>query len=145
MICSFKGFFSDPSDAEAAYYALCGKHIVSDLETSELVSERFTNSAPQIAYGIEASNFITSNGIAGSGTLTAGSLSNNDPRVAMTPFLENDLHDKEKEASMQDAYHLHGHCRKKDLSAVTACLRHYGAFSVLSSDHQKPPRIHRFN
>lgn len=131
---AFKGFFDSPNDAEAAYYALRQKSLVYDLETSNLVSQQFTDLAPQIAASLEANPLLGDPGASGTGTLTAGSLSNNDPRAAMIPFLEN-------ETPQQNSFYLYGHCRKKDLEAVSSCLKHYGAFTVLSSGVERPSRI----
>lgn len=140
MNCVFKGYFEQASEAEAAYYALRDKHLVYDLETSDLVQSDLADPAPRIAYASETTSMGIHPGISGTGAMTAGSLSNNDPRVAITPFLVRDSRPKNA-----DSFYLYGHCRKKDLDTVTACLKQSGAFSVLSSATEKAPQIHSQN
>lgn len=140
MNCAFKGFFDNPDSAEAAYYTLRDKQLVNDLETSELTSQHFTEMAPQIAYASEGNTMLVSPSI-GSAVLPIFG-GNNDPRVAMTPFLETE----KKETSSQDhedVYYLYGHCRKKDLDAISSCLKRCGASSVISSELGRPSRMHR--
>lgn len=135
---AFKGFFESPAEAEAAYYALRDKDLVSDLETSDLTHGHFTDMAPQIAYASGGNTMLVSP--AASSSLIFGTLGNSDPRVTMTPFLADPK--KEEASSSSDAYYLYGHCRKKDIDAVSACLKRCGAYSVLSSQLERPSRLH---
>lgn len=132
---AFKGFFDSPEAAEAAYYTLRSKNLVTDIETSDLSSPPNKNSAARIAYGLEGNTMLASSGITDS-ISSATVLANNNPRVAMTPLLLN-----EKQTPSQDACFLYGHCRKKDIDAVTSCLKRNGAFSVLSSDIKRKTRF----
>ena len=135
MNCAFKGFFDNPDEAEAAYYALRDKELVNDLETSDLTRQHFTDMAPQLAYATEGNTMLINPTT--SSSLVFGTLGSSDPRVAMTPFL-----DEKKEASSSDAYYLYGHCRKKDIEAVSSCLKRCGAYSVISSQIERPSRLH---
>ncbi|MCI8632760.1 MAG: hypothetical protein HFE64_04655 [Lachnospiraceae bacterium] len=139
MNCVFKGFFNDPDSAEAAYYALRSKQLVNDLETSNLATPRFTSMAPQIAYSAEGNTMINSS-VEHAG-LFNNFLTNNDPRVAMTPFLQASEREKEASSKADTSFYLYGHCRRKDLDAVSACLRNFGAYSVLSSGVERPSRF----
>lgn len=139
MNCVFKGFFDDPDSAEAAYYALRNKHLVNDLETSDLTTSHFTSMAPQIAYASEGNTMLNSSSEQAS-VITSFYI-NNDPRVAMTPFLSASS-EKDKEAPVESSFYLYGHCRRKDLDAVSACLRRFGAHSVLSSGVDQPSYLH---
>ncbi len=134
---AFKGFFDSSEAAEAAYYSLRNKNIVTDIETSDLSAPSIHSFSAKIAYGLEGNPMLSSSGT--SDSISASNVFNtNDPRVAMTPILFNT-----KQASPTDACFVYGHCRKKDIGAVTSCLKRNGAFSVLSSDlNQKNRFIH---
>ncbi len=135
MNCAFKGFFDESESAEAAYYILKRKNLVTDLETSNLSSPPLSSFSAKIAYGLEGNPMLASAGI--SDNVSAATVfTNNDPRVAMTPILLN-----KKQTPTQNACFIYGHCRKKDIDAVTACLKRNGAFSVLSSDVNKKARL----
>ena len=135
MNSAFKAFFNSTSDAEAAYYALRGKHLITDIATSDLAERNSLTSGAQIAYSLEGNTFLSSAGSFES-VSPATVLATQDPRVAMTPLLFN-----EKQAPSNDACFVYGHCRKKDIAAVTNCLKQNGAFSVLSSDLGRKNRI----
>ena len=135
---AFKAFFHSADETEAAYHALRSKNLVTDLEVPDLPADfpnRTNNTASQIAYGLEGNTMLASSGTT-EGISSASVFSTNDPRVAMTPLLLN-----EKQTSANDACFLYGHCRKKDIEAVTACLKRNGAYSVLSSDLHRKNRI----
>ncbi len=135
MNCAFKGFFESSEAAEAAYYVLRNKNLVTDIETSDLSSVPHHPFSAKIAYGLEGNTILASSGI--SDNVTAATiLTNNDPRVAMTPILLN-----KKQTPHKDACFLYGHCRKKDIDTVTACLKRGGAFSVVSSDLNRKSRL----
>ncbi len=135
MNCAFKGFFDTSEAAEAAYYILRNKNLVTDIETSNLSLVPHHPFSAKIAYGLEGNTMLASSGISDN-VSAATLLTNNDPRVAMTPILFN-----KKQTSNQDACFLYGHCRKKDIDAVTSCLKRNGAFSVLSSDLSRKSRL----
>ena len=135
MNCAFKAFFNTTSDAEAAYFALRGKQLVTDIATSDLSEKNSITSGDRIAYSLDGNTFLSSSGSFES-VSPATVLATQDPRVAMTPLLFN-----EKQASTPDACFIHGHCRKKDISAVTNCIKRNGAFTVLSSELNKKNRI----
>jgi len=135
MNCAFKGFFDTSEAAEAAYYILRNKNLVIDIETSNLSSISHPPFSAKIAYGLEGNTMLASSG--NSDNVSAATLlTNNDPRVAMTPILFN-----KKQTPEKDACFLYGHCRKKDIDAVTFCLKRNGAFSVLSSDLNRKSRL----
>lgn len=132
---AFKGFFETPDAAEAAYYALRSKQLVTSIETSDLASPSSYNATDRIAYGTEGNTML----ISADGSFSATALSSHNPRVAMTPFL---LDEKQAPSSDSDACYLYGHCRKKDIEAVTSCLKRSGAFSVLTSSVNRSSRLH---
>lgn len=131
----FKAFFDESEDAEAAYYILRNKKLVTDISMPNLNIPPLQSFSNKIAYALE-----------GNTTLTSPEISNNissatifgitDPRVALTPILFN-----KKQTSYKDACFLYGHCRKKDVDAVINCLKRNGAFSVLSSEVSHKPHI----
>ena len=135
MNCAFKGFFDTSEAAEAAYYILRNKNLVIDIETSNLSSISHPPFSAKIAYGLEGNTMLASSGISDN-VSSATLLTNNDPRVAMTPILFN-----KKQTPEKDACFLYGHFRKKDIPAVTSCLKRNGAFSVLSSDLNRKSRL----
>ncbi len=135
MNCAFKGFFDTSEAAEAAYYILRHKNLVTDMETSNLSTASYHPFSAKIAYGLEGNPILASSSISDN-VSAATILTNNDPRVAMTPILFN-----KKQTPYPDACFLYGHCRKKDIDAVTACLKRNGAFSVLSSDLNRKSRL----
>lgn len=135
MNCAFKGFFDTSEAAEAAYYILRNKNLVIDIETSNLSTVSSSPFSAKIAYGLEGNTMLASSGISDN-VSAATLLTNNDPRVAMTPILFN-----KKQTPEKDACFLYGHCRKKDIPAVTSCLKRNGAFSVLSSDLNRKSRL----
>ena len=135
MNCAFKGFFDSTEAAEAAYYILRKKNLVTDIETSNLSTVSSSPVSAKIAYGLEGNTLLASSGISDNAS-AATLLKNNDPRVAMTPLLFN-----KKQTPNKDACFLYGHCRKKDIDAVTSCLKRNGAFSILSSDLSRKSRL----
>lgn len=135
MNCAFKAFFNSTFDTEAAYYALLGKNLVTDITTSDLSEKSTQNLGDRIAYSLEGNTFLSSSGSFES-VSSAAVFAIQDPRVAMTPLLFN-----KKQAPERDACYIHGHCRKKDILAVTNYLKKNGAFSVLTSDLNQKNRI----
>ena len=133
MNCVFKGFFENAADAEVAYFALRQKHLAYDLETSDLASSGDAYTAPTSARAAAYAawnNTIQTNAVEDTGLTTGSLFSINDPRVVLMPFLSQE----KKTSSAKDAFYLYGHCSKKDLNAVKQCMKHCGAFSVLTSE-----------
>ena len=131
----FKAFFHLESDAESAYYILRHKNLVTDLEISSFFSSIQGSSLNSIAYGLEGNTLLSSLGTFES-ISSANVLATQDPRVIMAPILFN-----EKQTSSQDACFLYGHCQKKDITSVIACLKRSGAFCILSSNLSKKNRL----
>ena len=131
----FKAFFEKTADAEISYYALRTKNLTTDLVLSTLDVPATQDFSAKIAYALEGNTMLASSEISNNISPTT-LLGTNDPRVVMTPILFN-----KKQTSEKDACFLYGHCRKKDIAAVSHCLKRNGAFSVLSSEISQQSHI----
>ncbi len=136
MNCVFKAFFDKSEAAEAAYYILRNKNLVTDISLPKVNVPPPKTFSAKIAYALEGNTMLASTEV--SNNISSSTiLGTNDPRIAFTPILFN-----KKQTSVEDVCFLYGHCRKKDILSVTNCLKRNGAFSVLSSEVSNKPQLH---